>query len=65
MTSYSMYFNKKYHQVGRLCQDRYQYRLLLGEDEIYKIKNYLRQNPVKANLVRNSADYRWLSIYEG
>ena len=65
MTSYSMYFNKRYHQVGRLCQDRYQYRWLPGADDIYKIKHYLRQNPVKAGLVQNSEDYKWLSIYEG
>ena len=65
MTGYSVYFNKKYNLVGRLCQDRYQYRLLRNGADIECIKEYLRTNPVKARLVRKRCDYRWLSIYDG
>ncbi|MCD4811122.1 transposase [bacterium] len=65
MTAYSLYFNRKYKLVGRLCQDRYQYKLLPTRIDINRIKEYLRENPTKAGLVTHSVNYRWLWTHEG
>ena len=65
MTGYVMYFNHKYETVGRLFQSRYQYRYVFGDIELYRVKKYLQDNPVKAGLAKESEEYRWLSIYEG
>ena len=62
MTAYSMYFNKKYDRVGRICQSPFQASRLPTIKSIVKIFEYIKDNPVKAGLVKASEDYRWLDI---
>ncbi len=62
MTSYVRYLNLRYKLVGRLCQGPFKVKLLPGADDILKVIKYFEQNPVKAGLVKNSEDYRWLRI---
>lgn len=62
MTSYSMYFNKKYSLVGRLFQGVFQAKRLDSVPDIIKAVKYLERNPVKAGLVKNASDYKWLTI---
>jgi len=59
MTSYAMYFNKKYDYVGRLFQNSYKTKSIRSLKHFNKIVNYISQNPVKAGLVRNAEDYKW------
>jgi putative transposase len=59
MTSYAMYFNKKYDYVGRLFQSSYKTRRVQNLNHFNKIVNYISQNPVKAGLVQKAEDYRW------
>lgn len=61
MTSYSMYFNRRYDLVGRLCQSKYRASVIEDEYALERVKDYLSQNPVRANLVRYPGDYRWMS----
>lgn len=59
MTSYVMYFNKKYDYVGRLFQSSYNAKSIRSLKHFNKIVNYISQNPVKAGLVENAQDYKW------
>lgn len=63
MTGYVMYFNRKYDKVGHLFQSRYQCRLIDGQSDLERVRRYLIENPTKAGLVKDSADYRWLQIF--
>jgi REP element-mobilizing transposase RayT len=62
MTSYVMYFNKKYAFIGRLFQSPFQVRRLPSVKSIIRVIQYIEKNPVEANLVKVSTDYRWLRI---
>jgi len=60
MTSYAIYFNKKYQQTGHLFQSRYKSKYLPQEKDVIRTLKYITNNPVKATLCRNSNDYKWL-----
>ena len=59
MTSYSIYFNKKYSFVGRVFQDSYKAKAIYTLDSFCKVREYIAKNPIEANLVRNINDYKW------
>jgi putative transposase len=59
MTSYAMYFNRKYDFVGRLFQSSYKAKRIHSLSHFNKIVKYISQNPVKAGLVQNARDYKW------
>ncbi len=63
MTSYSMYFNKKYNHIGRLFQSPFQVKKLNSIRSIIRVILYIENNPVDAKLVKASSDYRWLRIF--
>lgn len=60
-TSYAIYFNKKYNQVGHLFQGRYGSNLIDSQKYFVDANRYIHLNPVKAELVKNPADYKWSS----
>ena len=64
-TKFCLYFNKKYGLVGHVFQGRYKAAYANSNWELERLKNYLRNNPVKEGLVKHSNDYRWLKIQEG
>jgi len=67
--AYSMYINKKYGLVGHVFQGRYQIKRVATERGFRRLVDYIRNNPVKDGLVKESHHYRWLKIqscvYEG
>ena len=63
MTSYVMYFNKKYGFVGRLFQGPFRVKKLSTVKSILRVILYIENNPVDAKLVKASSDYRWLRIF--
>jgi putative transposase len=60
MTSYSVYINKKYKLVGRLLESPYKAKFIPNEQVFRKVIRYIDNNPIKAGLVREKHDYRWL-----
>ncbi|KUK66978.1 MAG: Transposase [candidate division WS6 bacterium 36_33] len=64
MTSYVMYFNRKYLKVGHLFQGPFQVRRIIGRRDLESTIQYLRNNPVEAGLVSSKEvdSYRWLYI---
>jgi hypothetical protein len=62
-TRYCIYINKKYKRVGHVFQGRFNAKEILEADHLKKIRDYLIQNPVKAKLVKDPDDYKWLRVW--
>jgi len=64
MTSYVMYFNRKYRRVGHLFQSPFQARRIEDDRDLHKVIEYIKQNPVEAKLISSNAGqkYRWLFV---
>lgn len=60
-TSYAYYFNKKYHRVGHLFQDRFKSEPIEDERYLLAVIRYIHNNPVKAGLVTTPGQYQWSS----
>jgi putative transposase len=61
-TKYCIYINKKYKRVGHVFQGRFNAKEILTEEHLGKVLEYLRENPVKTKLVKESDDYKWLRV---
>ena len=59
--TYAIWFNEKYNKVGHLWQGRYKDMLLQEDKYLLDCINYVESNPVRANLVKSPATYRWCS----
>ncbi|MCR4435699.1 MAG: transposase [Clostridiales bacterium] len=59
--SYVYYFNKKYHRIGHLFQDRYCSEVLEEDAYILAAARYIHNNPVKAAMVPRAEAYEWSS----
>ena len=64
LTSYSMYFNKKYQRVGILFQNRFKSKLCDKESYFLGASRYIHLNPLEANLANKLEDYLWSSNQE-
>lgn len=64
MTSYVMYFNRKYRRVGHLFQGPFQARRIEDARDLHKVIEYIKRNPVEAGLISSKTDqkYRWLFV---
>ncbi len=60
MTSYAIYFNKRYQQTGHVFESRYKSKYLPQKKDVKRVFDYITDNPVKAELCRNPEDYKWL-----
>lgn len=58
---YTRYFNKKYHYIGHLFQDRYYSELIEDDKQLLQTSRYIHLNPVKAKMVKKPDEYRWSS----
>ena len=56
---YTKYFNKKYGRSGVLYEGRYTGILILDNSYLMTVIRYIAYNPVRAELVKSPADYRW------
>ena len=63
--SYVMYMNRKYDMVGHMFQGRYKAKEIVTGSSRRRIVRYLRENPVKDNLVEEPGMYKWLEIRSG
>lgn len=60
-TSYALYFNKKYDRVGHVFQGRYKSQAIEDDTYLLVAVRYIHNNPVKARLVNEPAQYKWSS----
>ena len=56
-TKYGIYYNKKYDRVGYVFRDRFKTEGIYSEEQMYCCINYIYNNPVKAGMCNNPADY--------
>lgn len=49
---------------GHIYQDRYRAHMIWTEVHYWNVLRYVESNPLRANLVRTSAKWRWSSLYE-
>ena len=62
--SYVYWYNWKYGRRGHLFQDRYKSEMVETDSYFLTVLRYIHQNPYKAGMVKNIADYPWSSYRE-
>lgn len=63
-TSYSMYFNKKFHHFGPVFQNRFKSILVENDGYFLELSRYIYLNPVKACLAKDPSAYAFSGIRE-
>ena len=61
--NYAIYFNKKYKRVGHLWQGRFKSWYVADEAYLYTLMAYIEQNPLKANMLKDIAEYPYSSYH--
>lgn len=62
--SYVYWYNKKYKRRGYLFQGRYKSEAVESDSYFLTVLRYIHQNPLKAKMVSDIADYPWSSYRE-
>ncbi|WHH57932.1 transposase [Petroclostridium sp. X23] len=60
-TGYARWYNWKYHRVGHVFQGRYKSECVEDDAYLLTVIRYIHNNPVKANLIKKSEEWRWNS----
>lgn len=63
-TRFVYWYNIKYQRVGHLFQDRFKSEPVEDDAYFMTVIRYIHQNPVKAGLCKNLADYEYSSYNE-
>ena len=63
-TSYAMYFNRTYHHVGPVFQNRFKSILVESDSYFLSLSRYIYLNPLKDGLVENPLHYPYSSVWE-
>jgi putative transposase len=58
---YVQYFNMRHRRIGSLWSGRYRGLLIMDERYWLTCLRYIEQNPVRAQMVENAAEYGWSS----
>jgi putative transposase len=58
---YVQYINRSYRRSGSLWEGRFKSSLVQAEEYLLTCMRYIELNPVRANMVNDSAQYRWSS----
>lgn len=62
--AYAWHYNKKYQHLGPVFQDRFRSEPVNDNAYFFTLLRYIHQNPLKAGLAENVADYHWSSWRE-
>jgi REP element-mobilizing transposase RayT len=57
--TYTLFFNRKYDQVGHLFQGKFQSRAIEDDNDLKRTLEYVINNPVKDRLVNSWRYYKW------
>lgn len=58
---FAVRYHKKHNSVGHVFQDRFKSEPIETEEYLMLVTRYIHNNPVKAKMVENAADYKWSS----
>lgn len=62
--SYVYWYNGKHQRIGHLYQDRFKSEVVEKDSYFLTVLRYIHQNPLKAGIVKETADYKWSSYGE-
>ena len=65
LTSYVMYFNKKYQRIGTLFQSTYKAARIESDAYLLHLSRYIHLNPLKVNSAINFVDFSSYPYYLG
>lgn len=63
-SSYVNWYNRKYERCGHLFQERFKSEAVETDQYFLTVLRYIHQNPIKAKIVSDAADYKWSSYGE-
>jgi putative transposase len=58
---YVQYINRSYRRTGSLWEGRFKSSVVQAEDYLLTCMRYIELNPVRANMAKDPAQYRWSS----
>lgn len=61
---YTIYFNAKYYKIGHLWQGRFKSSPVMTGQYLVNVATYIENNPVRADMVKDPAEYEWSSYKE-
>lgn len=64
LTKYARWYNIKYQRSGALIANRYKSQPIELDEYFLSVVRYIHQNPLKAGIVDDLADYEWSSYRE-
>lgn len=60
---YVRYFNVRIGRTGTLWEGRFKSTIVDNDAYFFTVTRYIELNPVRANMVKHPADYRWSSYH--
>jgi len=61
---YAAHFNVTYEKTGHLWQGRFISKPILKEKYLLDCVNYIETNPIRADIIKDMANYQWSSYKE-
>jgi len=61
---YTAYFNHKYNKTGHLWQGRFHSHPIIKGQYLINVATYIENNPVRAGIANDPANYEWSSYRE-
>ena len=61
LTTYVVWFNRKYQRSGSLIGNRYKSEPIEDEKYYFSLVRYIHQNPVRARICQTPGEYEWSS----
>jgi len=61
LTTYVVWFNRKYQRSGSLIGNRYKSEPIEDEKYYFALVKYIHQNPVRSKMCKTSSEYKWSS----
>ncbi|MBS3768386.1 MAG: transposase [Candidatus Cloacimonetes bacterium] len=64
ITSYSMYYNRKYYRSGSVFAGKLQHKMITDDDYLLLLCKYIHYNPVNSGFVENIEDWKYSNYLE-
>ncbi len=61
---FALRLNKRFGRNGHVWYDRFKSKIITSFRQLVNTFNYISENPVKAGMCKNAADYYWGGLYE-
>jgi len=62
LTAHARRYHRHYHSTGHVWQGRFKAFPIQEDDHLLAVLRYIERNPLRANLVARTEDWRWSSL---